>query len=188
MLALGYYYERKKGQYVGKSKAKRLDAEKVGQALFAFINKMPAEAKNDKKLIFADKYEEVFSDQITADTVLTVMRLFNEIENRKAAKKILLLENPETYDDESFILYASHYLLYVISELADKKNVSKTQQSHAYLVDLYDDATAMLKQAVQDEKSSRGIKEKYIHGVFFKSNKPKLHIQKYLVNHKNYST
>src|SRR5258706_6297314 len=83
LLALGYYYERKKGQYVGKPKAKRLDAEKVGQALFAFINKMPAEAKNDKKLIFADKYEEVFSDQITADTVLTVMRLFNEIETKK---------------------------------------------------------------------------------------------------------
>lgn len=180
LLALGYFYERKKGQYVGKPKAKRLDAEKVGQALFAFINKMPAEAKNDKKLIFADKYEEVFSDQITADTVLTVMRLFNEIELRKASKKNLLFENPQTYDDESFILYASHYLLYAISELADKKNISKTQQFHSNLVDLYEEATKMLKQAIQDEKASLGIKEKYIHGVFFKSNKPKQHIQKML--------
>jgi hypothetical protein len=180
LLVLGYFYERKKGQYVGKPKTKRLDAEKVGQALFAFINKMPAEAKNDKKLIFADKYEEVFSDQITADSVLTVTRLFNEIENRKATKKNLLLDNPQTYDDESFILYATYYMLYVISELAEKKSISKTQQSYSELVSLYDDAIVMIKQAVQDEKSSLGIKEKYIHGVFFKSNKPKLHIQKML--------
>src|SRR5258706_1820387 len=83
LLALGYFYERKKGQYVGKPKVKRFDAEKVGQALFAFINKMPAEAKNDKKLIFAEKYDEVFTDQITADAVLAVMRLFNEIETKK---------------------------------------------------------------------------------------------------------
>ncbi|RJP55135.1 MAG: hypothetical protein C4583_01020 [Anaerolineaceae bacterium] len=180
LLALGYYYERKKGQYVGKPKVKRLDAEKVGQALFAFINKMPAEAKNDKKLIFADKYEEVFSDLITADTVLTVMRLFNEIEFKKANKKNLILENPQTYDDESFILYATHYLLYVISELADKKSISKTQESHTQLIHLYDDAITLLKQAIQEEKSLLGIKEKYVHGVFFKSNKPKLHIQKLL--------
>jgi len=180
LLALGYFYERKKGQYVGKPKVKRLDAEKVGQALFAFINKMPAEAKNDKKLIFADKYEEVFSDSITADTVLTVMRLFDEIEIRKSSKKNQLLQNPQTYDDESFILYATHYLLYVISELADRQGISKTQEFYTKLIDLYDNAIVLIKQAVQEEKSSLGIKEKYLHGVFFKSNKPKLHIQKIL--------
>jgi hypothetical protein len=180
LLVLDYYYERKKGQYVGKPKAKRLDAEKVGQALFAFMNKMPAEAKNDKKLIFAEKYEEVFSDNITADVVLTVMRLFNEIEAKKASKKVMLMENPQSYDEESFILYASHYLLYVISELADKKNISKTQSSLAKLVELYEEAIEIIKKAIKEERESLGIKEKYVHGVFFKSNKPKLQIQKIL--------
>jgi hypothetical protein len=56
------------------------------------------------------------SASITADAVLTVMRLFNEIEDRKASRKLWLLENPQAYDDESFILYASLYLLYGISE------------------------------------------------------------------------
>ena len=176
----GYFYERKKGQYVGKPKAKRLDAEKVGQALFAFINKMPAEAKNDKKLIFAEKYEEVFSDQITADLVLTVMRLFIEIENKKASRKNIIMNDPQVYDDEAFILYASHYLLYVISELADRQGISKEQQSYQKLIGLYDKAIELLKQAVIEEKSSLGIKEKYLHGVFFKSNKPRLSILRML--------
>jgi hypothetical protein len=180
LLALGYLYERKKGQYAGKPKAKRLDAEKVGQALFAFINKMPAEAKNDKKLIFAEKYEEIFSDQINADTVLTVMRLFNEIEVRKAKKKKVLLENPKNYESESYILFASYYLLYTISELAEIKGVTKDQQSLPKLIELYDEATALIRKAIQEEKSSTGRKEKYVHGVFFKRNKPKMLIQKLL--------
>jgi len=141
---------------------------------------MPSEAKNDKKLIFAEKYEEVFSDNITADIVLTVMRLFNEIEARKAVKKVTLLENPQLYEDESFILYASHYLLYLISELADQRDISKTQSSLGKLIELYEEAIEIIKQAIQVEKASLGIKEKYIHGVFFKNNKLKLHIQKIL--------
>lgn len=180
LLVYGFYYERKKGQYVGKPKAKRLDAEKVGQALFAFINKMPAEAKNDKKLIFAEKYEEVFSDNITADLVLTVMHLFNEIELRKANRKNMIMNDQQVYDDEAFILYASHYLLYVISELADRQYISIEQQSYPKLIGLYDKAFELLKKTVIEEKTTLGIKEKYLHGVFFKSNKPKIFILKML--------
>ncbi len=180
LLALGYLYERKKGQYSGKPKAKRLDAEKVGQALFAFINKMPAEAKNDKKLIFAEKYEEIFSDQINADLVLTVMRLFNEIEARKAKKKKALLDNTKNYENESYILFASYYLLYTISELAEIKNITKDQQSLPKLIELYDDATTLIRKAIKEEKSSNERKEKYVHGAFFKGNKPKMLIQKLL--------
>lgn len=157
-----------------------MDAEKVGQALFAFATKMPAEAKNDKKLIFAEKYDEVFSDQITADFVLTVMKLFNEIEKRKTNQKSKIMNDPQIYDEEAFILYCSHYLLYVISELADRQNICKDQQSYPKLLALYDSAIELIKQAVADERASLGIREKYLHGVFFKSNKPKLFIQKVL--------
>lgn len=81
--ALGFFYERKKGQYAGKPKAKRIDAEKAGQAMLAFLNKMPAEAKDAKRIIFAEKYDDIFTDNITADTVLLAANLFVEIENRK---------------------------------------------------------------------------------------------------------
>lgn len=178
--ALGYYYERKKGQHVGKSKSKRLDAEKVGQALFAFLTKMPAEAKNDKKLIFSDKYDEVFSDQITADFVLTVARLYNEIEARKKKRKTEIMSDSEIYEQESFILYSTHYLLYVISEFADLNGIPKNQSSYAQLIGFYETALELIKQAISEERSDPGIKGKYLHGVFFKSNRPKLHIQKLL--------
>jgi hypothetical protein len=64
--------------------------------------------------------------------------------------------------------------------LADIKGIKKEQQSFTKLIDLYDDAIAMVKKAVQEEKSTLGIKEKYVHGVFFKRNKPKMFIQKML--------
>jgi len=90
------------------------------------------------------------------------------------------MNDPQLYEDEALILFSSHYLLYVISELADRKGINKDQQSYAQLIGLYDPAMELLKQAVIEERTSLGIKEKYLHGVFFKSNKPKLYIQKTL--------
>lgn len=113
--------------FSGKRKSKRIDAEKAGQALLAFFSKMPAEAKNNKKIIFAEKYEEVFSDQVTADSVLIVMKLFNEIESRKRKKKNEIMSDPKLYDDEAFILFSTHYILYMISELADQQKIPKNQ-------------------------------------------------------------
>jgi hypothetical protein len=141
---------------------------------------MPAEAKNNKKLIFAEKYDDVFTDQITADSVLTVIRLLNEIEARKMKRKAEILANPQIYDDEAFIIYATHYILYAISELADLQDIEKTQQSYQQLIGLYDKSIELIKKAVEKERASLGIKEKYLHGVFFKSNKPKLQMQKSL--------
>ena len=63
--AKGLYYERKKNQYSGHDRNLRIDAEKVGQVLFALFNGMPGEAKNKKRLIFAEKYEEIFNRPYT---------------------------------------------------------------------------------------------------------------------------
>jgi len=45
---------------------------------------------------------------------------------------------------------------------------------------MYDKAVELIRKAVEEERASFDVREKYIHGVFFKSNKPKLYIQKYL--------
>jgi AIPR protein len=83
LLTKNLYYERKKNQYAGQPRSSRIDAEKLGQVLFAFYNKMPAEAKNKKRLIFAEKYEEIFNDNINADRALLAYRLFEKIEEYK---------------------------------------------------------------------------------------------------------
>ena len=108
-LVMNLYYERKKGQYLGQAKATRLDAEKTGQVLMAFFNKMPSEAKNQKKLIFAEKYDEVFNDDINADKVLLAYKLFENIEDKKSSVREAVLSESDKVEDP-FLLYASYYI------------------------------------------------------------------------------
>jgi hypothetical protein len=49
----------------------------------AFFNCSPYEAKNRKGLIFGDKYEEVFNENINADKVWLAYNLFEKIEAEK---------------------------------------------------------------------------------------------------------
>jgi len=112
------YYERKKSQHSDKPKNLRLDAEKVGQVLMAFYNEMPKEAKNNKKLIFGDKYDDIFGEDITADNVLLPFRLFEKIEEEKLKfKNSISLEEQQ----DGFILYVSYYILFVCDVEVSKK-------------------------------------------------------------------
>lgn len=176
--ALGYFYERKKGQHSGNPKIKRIDAEKAGQALLAFSNRMPAEAKDAKRLIFAEKYDEIFSDQVTADTVLLAVSLFDEIEQRKENKKPEILSNPSLYDTESFIIHSTYYVMYVISELADTKSIPKIYGNLQLMLSLYDESLKHIRRAIDLEKENlEGYKERYTHRAFFKGNRPKIHLE-----------
>jgi hypothetical protein len=175
---LGYFYERKKGKYAGKPRKKRIDAEKAGQALMAFFNKMPAEAKDKKKLIFAEMYNEVFSDQITAEQVILAFELYHEIEQKKLKRKAEILDNIRTYNQESFILHATYYILYVISELSDLRSIAKTKENRPDLFALYDTAVQLIKDAIREEKKNlEGYKEKYNHRAFFIGNRPKKYLE-----------
>ena len=179
--ALGYFYERKKGQYSNELKNKRIDAEKAGQSLLAFYNQMPAEAKNKKKLIFAEKYDIVFSDETTADSVLLAVSLFNEVEKRKLKRKKEILEKPETYNYESFILHATYYILYVLTQLAEVNNIDKSYGSYSEIIDMYNDAVEAIGESVrQEQENLKGYKEDYTHRKFFVSNKPKAYIEEFL--------
>ena len=60
--ALGYFYERKKNQHEQMPKSKRLDNELLGQIYLAYYLDMPSEAKNQKAIVFSDKYEEIFDE------------------------------------------------------------------------------------------------------------------------------
>lgn len=177
---LGYFYERKKGQYFGKLKSKRIDAEKAGQALTAFFNKLPAEAKNDKKSIFSQKYDDVFTDEITSDSILLATRLFNEIESRKKQELKKAENDSNKYSEIAYLRYANYYVMYALSELADKNNIVKNEESFEAIINLYDEALALIKLAIKEEKASYSDKTKYLDSAFFKTNKPKMYIQKFL--------
>jgi len=174
--AKGLYYERKKNQHSGLPKHLRIDAEKTGQVLFAFYNEMPAEAKNKKRLIFAEKYEEIFHGDIDADRILLPYRLFERIEREKNRVKAEILSSPDParFEEESFFLYASYHILYIMKKLAGRESVDLTFDNLQEIWALYSEAVEITRGLVKiEQKSLAGHKDKYTHATFFKSSRPK---------------
>lgn len=170
-LIKGLYYERKKSQHIDKPKSVRLDAEKVGQVLMAFYNEMPREAKNRKKFVFGEKYDEIFSDEITADKVLLPYILFERIEEQKTRVKNSIFSLNGQQD--SFILYSSYYVLYVIAKLAQKKSIAFEISNLEIIWNLYYDSLEVLKKVIEIEQSSLNQKDKFSYAAFFNLEKPK---------------
>ena len=117
------FYERKKNQYSDKPISQRIDAEKAGQVLIAFFNRLPFEAKNRKGIIFGDKYEEVFNEEINADKIWLAYSLFEGIESEKNKIKVATINNQELFEKSSYFVLASYYILYVMGELARRNKI-----------------------------------------------------------------
>ena len=175
----GYFYERKKSQFQNQPLAQRIDAEKAGQLLMAFFNEMPSEAKDKKRLIFAEKYDEVFHDSVTADDLLLSLGLFNKIEVEKKKYACKLDVRPDLYDEESFVLHASYYVLYLLKKIAMKKNIAIQSSNIELIFDCYSSAINLIKQAIEQERKELK-KDTYSHRVFFKGNRPKKHLENLL--------
>ncbi|MCW7494811.1 AIPR family protein [Leptospira sp. 2 VSF19] len=163
-----YYYERKKGMYSDKPRSKRLDAEKVGQILMSLVNGLPSEAKNDKKSIFAEKYDEIFNESLNAELVITGYKIFDFIEEEKE-KEI---------NTKKFLSYCSYWILFLIGEIAKYKNVTITIQNLSILETFYPIAVKIIEKLrkVEIDYFSKQT-SKYSDITFFKYNRPKKHFE-----------
>lgn len=134
-----------------------------------------------KSLVFGDKYEEVFNDEITADTVILPYRLFEEIEKEKKRIRALILEQPDQFESNGFMLHASYHILYMLGALALKEGVSLGLSNFADIWNLYDTTISILRRIIERERESlKGHRDRYNHAAFFKTNKPKKHFEEYL--------
>ena len=177
--AYGYFYERKKNQHNNQAKDKRIDAEKTGQVLMSFFNKMPAEAKDRKRLIFADLYEVIFNDSISADKVLLAFKLFERIERIKKETKNFCIENPDEYEKKSFVIHSPYYFLYALSELASLQEIPQEFNHMEKIWGLYKKAYNCIEEAVKMEQEElKDSKDVYEHRTFFKSDRPKKHLER----------
>lgn len=175
---MGYFYERKKNQYENKPKKRRIDAEKAGQALMAFYNNMPSEAKNDKRLIFGNKYENVFNVNINAEKVLLAYSIYEEIETKKLQVKKQITQNISEYEEKSYILFSSYYILYILSKIITvKSKEEKFVVNKDNIMKFYDIALLLIQKAIKQEK--RNNPNKYSNADFFKSTRPKAYIDDY---------
>ena len=179
-LIKGIYYERKKNQHQDKPQNCRIDSEKLGQVLLAFYNRMPGEAKNKKSIIFGDKFEEVFSDEITADCALLPYRLYEKIEVAKEEIKKTLIEKPDKYEKYSFILHSSYYILYTLGIIAEENEIKYDIANLDIIWSYYNSAIKIIKKLIEIEQKIPGKKEIYSDASFFKSSRPKEYFQKLL--------
>lgn len=164
-LAKGLYYERKRGQYSDKSKELRLDAEKVGQVLMSFYKEMPSEAKNRKKFIFGERYDEIFTDEITSDKVLLPYKLFQKIEEKRAS-----LRGTAT-KETLFVLYSTYYILYIMSKLCEKHSITLELDNFDKIWALYPETLSILQQIMQIDQEDISVKTTF--ATFFNTEKPK---------------
>lgn len=82
----GYFYEARKNKYKGREASRRVDAEIAAQAYYAIFVEQPAIAKDRKKLLFGEKYEEIFNDDIDPANLLYCFKIVKLIQflNKKA--------------------------------------------------------------------------------------------------------
>lgn len=174
----GFYYERKKNQHQDQPKRKRIDASLAGQVLMAFYNEMPTEAKNDKKLIFGEKYDQVFDEDMTAEKVLLAYELFIKIENEKKEyiKQKAELGNKEA-ERKSYLPYVSFFVLYAMKLVAKTKKIELTFANLSSIFGNYSIAIALIEKAIDQEKK---YGESYSNSAFFKSARPKAYITDYV--------
>lgn len=175
---LGYFYERKKDMYKNEAKDRRIDAEKAGQALLAFYNKNPQDAKNNKNKIFSIHYDNIFNEDINFSKVLLCYKLYQYIDDikRKIGKDIK--KNDELYNEHIHILYSTYYFLYIMRILADKNQINiNSEDSYSEILKFYNKAQEIIYKAVLEEKKNE---KKYTTADFFKSTKVKIKIDNIL--------
>lgn len=140
----------------------------------AFYNEMPAEAKNDKKLVFGEKYDEIFNESINADKVLVAYKLYEKIENAKKefARKRDTLTLKER-ENKLYLGYVSFYILYTLGALASVNSVPLTVENIEKIFNNYSIALALIEKAIKQEQK---YTETYNHSAFFKGSRPKVYI------------
>jgi AIPR protein len=175
--SIGKFYERKRHQYSDKPKKDRLDAEKVGQVMIAFYNSSPFDAKNRKKVIFGDRYEHVFDENVTAEKVLLAYELFEKIEEEKFKVKEELLRNAEnrSVSGNAYIIHASYYVLYTLGEMSRRNSINFANANFQKIWSLYPKAIQHLENGVQEAKKRSG--RKYSDAVYFRSERPKKYFE-----------
>ena len=163
--SLGYYYERKKNQYQNKPKKFRLDNELLGQIYLAYYLDMPSEAKNQKQIIFSDKYDKIFDENIiTAEKMLKPYKVFLPLEKMKKEIQIKKRKNEKVNEREAFISRSTFHLLNAVKIIEEKDGLdfSKSPQLNKAIKK----AIKLIGEIVKFESKKRG--DLYTHDKFFK--------------------
>lgn len=164
--AKGYFYERKTNQHAGKSRSKRIDAEKAGQAMMAFYLERPGDAKTKKRLVFGDAYEEVFPDSINANDVLLAFSIYRYVEERRQELRRKVAGGDKKALKRGYALHTLHYHIYLMKRLADDSGIAVKMSNRKKIEALYDQADKLIGKLVTAKMKELG--DEYSHPNYFK--------------------
>jgi hypothetical protein len=169
--SMGMFYERKLNQHQDSTNSKRIDALTAGQAQLAYGLELPEVAKKDRGRIFADLYETVFTDDLTADDLLVSFRLLSQIERIKKGVQKSIRDQSSFDKTKVFLIDAAYHVLFAVGQLCDKSG--KPRNDYAFAVSRIDDAISLVGDLVQKEQTKD---EAFSFNRFFKDAKTKTKI------------
>lgn len=162
---LGYFYERKKNQFQSEPKDKRLDNELLAQIYLAYYLNMASEAKNQKQIVFGEKYDDIFDeDEISATQMLKPYKIYLPLEVMKKQIQKKKRKKEPVNEREAFISRATFHLLNAIKIIEEKENIDLNEGENIdYAIQ---NAISFISEIVKIESKKRG--ELYTHDKFFK--------------------
>ncbi len=182
----GYYYQIKAKEFEGVDKEKIIDMEKIAQCIYAYNCECPSQARNNKKEIFLSKYNEIFNDSITAETLIGLFKLFKQIvQKRNGIIKQNILDNTYNRPEYGFIMSSDYFMLYGMKKLYVKK-YNKEPEDLGMLIDLYGEVYLLLQKCVIAEKERRekdGKLATYSNSSYFKNSKLKDDLDLLILNY-----
>lgn len=111
LLDRGYYFQRKRNQYIDKPRDRVIDNLLFAQVYYSFYLEKPHEARNKKSKLFGDDivYNQIFASDLEPEKVIFLHLLYKKSLNLlRQLKKEQTLQIPRDVIDRSklFILYA----------------------------------------------------------------------------------
>lgn len=163
--SMGYYYERKQNKHDDKPADKRLNNELLAQLYLSYYLDKPAEAKNQKSLVFGDMYEDIFDEnEISAEKLLLPYRIYlplkllkREIQKRKRNKQPI-------NEQEAFVSRAIYHIVNAVGIIAQYEDLALDDSSN--IQKGIEKAMSIISDVVKREVKQRG--KLYTHDKFFK--------------------
>ena len=151
----GFYYERKKNQHSDKPLSLRIDALRLGQVILAFRLRQPERAKTMSDKIFGDLFDEIFNQNFDARYLLNMWRLNTEIESIRGEvlKEIRFgVKRTKRSRSNDFITYGQYHVLYIVSVLIEKNNISfDSIIENVNLHNLIDESMTIIRDALNQK-------------------------------------
>ncbi|MDX1961011.1 MAG: AIPR family protein [Leptospiraceae bacterium] len=176
---LGYFYESKENKYIDEDKSRRLNNELLAQLYLSFYLSLPSEAKNNKSVIFGERYREIFNEnEITASKMLLPYLLWLPLQDVKKDIQRKKRKKETVNEEDSFVSRATFHIVYMCRVISEKKGYDLNNENDQKRA--LKEAKEILKQIVLQEMVKR--KKLYTHDKFFKEMETQRIIHNYLEN------